>query len=137
MKTLTSLVVACFVLAVFTGCESIQKTGERNAATKAAYIAQQRDMKVIEAEFVEGIVGNGAGGTVTITGLKKLTLSNALTPLAEPAPEKNVVEAVVDGAVKVTPALATAYVGGKLVDKVGTSTSSTSKTTTTTTTGGQ
>ena len=110
------------------GCASVSETGARNAEVKKAYVAQQRDMKVIEAEFVEGVVGNGQGGTITITGLKKLTLSNALTPLAAPAPEKNIVESTVDGVVKVAPYAAGAYVLGKAVDNTSTSTTTTSTT---------
>lgn len=132
IRIFIALLTATIIGLASFGCVNADAVGQRNASAKAAYLAQQRSMDVIKAEFVDGI-GQQAGGSVTITGLKSLTLSNALTPLAAPAAEPTLAQTVVDGAVRIAPIAGTAYVVGKAIDSSGTTTSTTKTTTTGTT----
>lgn len=126
MKRLSAIAAS---LVTLVGCSSMDAAGQRNAEVNKAVAAQTRYMPVLEATFVKAGVTGGTGGSITITGLESFTVSNLLPTLPYPEREKNVVEAVVDGATKIAPYAAAAYLGGKALDNAGSDTTTTTTTT--------
>lgn len=103
--------LALLALLAFSGCMS-DKQWSDTAAMHANYMAQQRTMKSVSAQFVP------TGGRVTLEGVTSLTLEAPLNPLTTIPQYPEFAREVVQGVQTVAGYAALGYIGAKAVDNM-------------------